>query len=129
MAFKVPEKYRIRDGSYASSEKDGNQGAFVIPIRVKDKRRSFQIIASEGQGWEHVSVSLPDRCPTWGEMCKIKGLFWGDEDLVIQLHPPKSDYVNNHPFCLHLWRKCGTNNFAETPPSYMVGIKKKENAA
>lgn len=37
-------------------------------------------------------------------MCFVKDLFWDGEDAVMQLHPPKSNYVNNHPHCLHLWR-------------------------
>ena len=27
-----------------------------------------------------------------------------EDETVVQYHPPKSDYVNNHPYCLHLWR-------------------------
>ena len=30
-------------------------------------------------GWEHVSVSLADRCPTWREMAWVKDLFWMPE--------------------------------------------------
>ncbi|MCR4532718.1 hypothetical protein NUV62_17465 [Acinetobacter venetianus] len=70
-------------------------------------------------GWEHVSVSLPARCPTWEEMCFIKSLFWGEDDCVIQYHPPKSDYVNNHQYCLHMWRPIEQS--LPTPPSFMVG--------
>jgi len=56
---------------------------------------------------EHVSVSLRRRCPTWDEMSMIKDVFWEDDELVVQFHPPKSQYVNIHPNCLHLWRKVG----------------------
>lgn len=82
-----------------------------------------RIIASDGDGWEHVSISLNFRDPTWDEMCYFKSLFWDEEDFVVQMHPPKSDYVNNHPYCLHLWRKAGTNDFCERPPSLLVGIR------
>lgn len=56
--------------------------------------------------WDHVSVSLPDnsRCPTWDEMCFIKNLFFRDDETVVQFHPKKSEYINNHPYTLHLWR-------------------------
>jgi hypothetical protein len=60
-----------------------------------------------GQAWEHVSITLRtgvERCPTWEEMCKIKAIFWDEDDAVIQIHPKKSDYVTLHPTCLHLWR-------------------------
>jgi len=56
---------------------------------------------------EHVSVSLNRRCPKWDEMCMIKDIFWDEEELVAEFHRPKSQYVNLHPYCLHLWRKVG----------------------
>jgi hypothetical protein len=62
------------------------------------------VIFSRNADWEHVSVSLPDRCPTWAEMQFWKEMFWSDSETVMQLHPSKDRYVNNHPFCLHLWR-------------------------
>ena len=58
----------------------------------------------EGEGWEHISVSLRDRCPTWTEMCVVKNIFWTEEELVLQFHPPKSEYINVHNFVLHLWK-------------------------
>jgi len=78
-------------------------------------------IASDGAGWEHVSVSRTDRCLTWEEMCQVKAMFWGDDDCVLQYHPPKSEYVNNHPFCLHLWRPIDVA--IPLPDSILVGIK------
>jgi len=112
--FKVPEHYRItKPGRLFSDSSYGNNGAFKVT--------GLFVIASEGDGWEHVSVSLPNnkRCPSWGEMCKIKDLFWDDEDCVIQFHPPKSEYVNVHKSCLHLWRE--QNIIYNTPPKYMIG--------
>ena len=120
MSFTVPEKYRIKSGPLASNESYGNNGAFW----VKTKKHVFTVIASDQMGWEHVSVSLPSRCPTWEEMCFIKSLFWSEDDCVIQYHPPKSDYVNNHQYCLHMWRPIEQS--LPTPPSFMVG---KEGAA
>lgn len=118
MAFKVPEKYRLRRGQFGSDERFGNNGAFFVPRR---DGAPLKVIASDGLGWEHVSVSLPSRCPTWEEMCKVRDLFWGPEDCVVQYHPPHSDYVNNHPFCLHLWRPVGQS--FPMPPSLMVGYR------
>lgn len=112
--FHVPEKFRIKTGPKRTTRQDGNNGAFFV------LERALYVIASDGEGWEHVSVSTPSRCPTWYDMCFIKDLFWDDEDLVIQYHPAKADYVNIHPFCLHLWRKAGSNDFCETPPSILV---------
>ncbi len=73
----------------------------------------LRVISSDGDpkvpalAWEHVSVSIvkrPSRTPAWAEMQFIKEQFWGDDETVMQLHPPKADYVNEHPGVLHLWR-------------------------
>lgn len=81
----------------------------------------FTIIASWGQGWDHVSVSTRNRCPSWDEMCIIKDVFFHPYEAVMQLHPPESEYVNNHPYCLHLWRP--QEQPIPLPPSIMVGFK------
>ena len=115
---KLPNKYRIRTGKYGSDEKeDGRNGAFIIPIG----NIHFNVICSDGAGWEHVSVSLPYRCPTWGEMCVIKNYFFNEDETVVQYHPAKKDYVNQHPYCLHLWRPVGQN--IPKPPAILVGYK------
>lgn len=82
-------------------------------------------LATSGMGWEHVSVSIPNasRCPTWEEMCFVKNRFWKPTESVVQYHPAKSEYVNNHPYCLHLWKPVGKKY--PLPPSIMVGVKKK----
>ncbi len=60
-----------------------------------------------GNPWQHVSVSTPTRCPTWREMCWVKDQFFDPEEWVVQFHPAKSDYVNDHEYTLHLWRPLG----------------------
>lgn len=119
MAFSVPDQYRVRKGPLGSDASAGNNGAFFIPRNKSSV--PLKVIASDGLQWEHVSVSLPDRSPTWEEMCKIKTLFWDPEDVVIQYHPGHSDYINNHPYCLHLWRP--VNQSLPVPDPLMVGSK------
>jgi len=113
--YKVPNEYRIQDGELGSTDEVGNNGAFLPPYQ------SFilRVIASDGEGWEHGSVALPDRCPNWCEMCFIKDMFWDAEDVVIQYHLAKSQYVNVHDNCLHLWRHVGVE--IPTPPKELVG--------
>ena len=124
--FKVPEKYRVtHDHPLSSTEAEGNNGIFHIP-HPKVNNYLFLIQASDGAGWEHVSVSVTERgkrqhrCPTWGEMCFVKDLFWHEDVCVIQYHPAKVEYVNMHPFVLHLWRPIGV--VLPTPDKIMVGI-------
>ncbi len=124
--FHVPEKYRITKGSLlASSTRYGHNGAFEIGVHKPERR--LLCIASDGEGWEHVSVSVFDgllstkqnRCPTWEEMCLIKSLFWDEDDCVIEYHPAKSEYISCHPYCLHLWRPVGI--VLPIPPKEFVG--------
>lgn len=64
----------------------------------------IRVIASWSEGWDHISVSLSHRCPTWQEMCFVKDFFFHPSECVIQYHPPEEDYINTHKYCLHLWR-------------------------
>ena len=87
--------------------------------------RAFgSVIWSFGGGWEHVSIApySRSRTPTWEEMCRLKDMFFRDDEVVVQYHPAKSEYVNNMPNCLHLWRPL--NEIMPTPPSIMVGVRK-----
>ncbi len=116
--FHVPEQWRVMAGKLASNVSFGNNGAFLVPVAGVG---FVNAIASDGRGWDHVSASLPDRCPTWSEMCVIKNMFWDEEDCVVQYHPAKGEYINNHPYCLHLWRP--TWDKLPTPPKWMVGVE------
>jgi hypothetical protein len=118
----ILEKGRIRTGPYASMMADGLMGAFIIRLLNGVVLRIISSGPYDETGWEHVSVSIENRCPVWAEMCFVKDLFWDDEEAVMQLHPPKSTYVNCHPYCLHLWKP----SFAiPLPDSLMVGPKGK----
>lgn len=111
----VIEAYR-QPWNGARTAAAGNNGAFRVPFR----RVVLSVIASDGGGWDHVSVSLPDRCPTWEEMCYVRELFFAGDEWVIQYHPPRAHNINNHPFALHLWRPQGV--VIPTPPPEFVGI-------
>lgn len=116
MSFHMPEKFRVITAGLPPG--DDTCGCFSLRLRLS---QMVFVVASSGLGWDHVSVSRRDRCPTWDEMCQVKDLFWDGDDCVMQLHPPKSDYINNHNFCLHIWRP--TDSVIPTPPSFMVGFK------
>lgn len=69
--------------------------------------RHLTIVASIGGKWDHVSVSLSDRCPTWAEMELVKRAFFHDDETAMQLHVKPDDHISLHPYCLHLWRPHG----------------------
>ena len=100
------EKYRDNDNAVGKSPVGVNWGCFTI-IRLCVILRVMSSGADRASGWEHVSVSLKDRCPTWDEMCFIKNLFWHESETVIQFHPKKSKHINQMPYCLHLWKQIG----------------------
>ncbi|GAB7221349.1 hypothetical protein VoSk93_05600 [Vibrio owensii] len=115
--FKVPKAYRVIGGFLRSDEND-EIGVFDITL---DSKQSFFCVASEREGWEHVSVSLSDlsRLPTHNEMEQIKTLFWDDECYVIEFYPPSSEFVNDEPV-LHLWHP--VDSTLPMPRNWLVGI-------
>lgn len=122
MRTPLPEKLengRMVDGYYGSP-RGATYGAFFVqgPCGAE-----LKIIASDGAetGWDHVSVSVRNRPPNWQEMSFVKDLFWTEDECAMQLHPPRSEYVNNHPHCLHMWRPLRSS--IPMPPSILVGVK------
>lgn len=134
MGWRVPEQFRMRLGRWEQffSLPGEPFGAFRFPSPDKNRvtRTELFAIASPGHDeipWEHVSVRavkyfggdrVKNLTPTWDEMCYVKSLFWGEEDCVVQYHPPKSDYVNVHPNVLHLYRP--TSVAIPRPPKITV---------
>lgn len=140
--MKFPDRYRQSSDRLLPqfrTQPGDPYGLFIIPGR--DARgRALQVVAAgdyqrerdgevegfgESQPWEHVSVTVVgDKrrpCPSWEEMAIVKDLFWDDHEVVMQLHVPAIQHINNHPGCLHLWRP--THVDIPLPPSWMVGIR------
>ena len=61
-------------------------------------------VEADGKNWIHLSVSKRKQYPTWDEFVQVKELFLGRESLALQVLPPRSEWVNDHPFCLHLYQ-------------------------
>ena len=114
----------IKQNQYVQIIKEGRDGFGGI-VYDKKTRTKLNFILSWGAGWEHCSVSITDRykrCPSWEQMCFIKDSFWNDDECCVEYHPAKKDYVNNHEYCLHIWKPIDQE--IPTPPSLMVGLKK-----
>lgn len=94
-----------------------HEGMFDVPCKTHFTG-FLKVIVSADEDWDHVSASLPDRCPTWDEMSMLKDLFFLPHELVVQFHPPKAMYVNRHPTTLHLWRPRKAE--IQLPPQWMV---------
>jgi hypothetical protein len=123
-------KCRVREGldaRWISADSDGMNGVFLIPFDNGKGLFRLLCIASDGGGWEHVSVTDQSTkrsrlvCPTWEMMCRIKRAFWDDEETVIEYHVPMSAWIDEHPGCLHLWKPIGYE--IPRPPSLFVGFR------
>jgi hypothetical protein len=57
----------------------------------------------DGRRWLHVSASRPSKLPNWEDMREVKNTFIGRDRKAIQVLPPQAEYVNDHPYVLHLW--------------------------
>jgi hypothetical protein len=100
---------------------DESCGAFLFPYHKTGV--TLAVVASSDGGWDHVSVSLPNRCPNWPEMEYIRRQFFKDRECVVQIHAPLDEYVSGeefgHPYCLHLWRD--QQHEQRRPPRWMIG--------
>lgn len=57
----------------------------------------------DGRRWLHCSLTGPDRVPTWDEQVAAKEAFCGRESCAVMVMPPRSEWVNVDPWCLHWW--------------------------
>jgi hypothetical protein len=126
-------KFRDHEADRLYGTKDSERaygGAFLVPAPGKlgsfTKLSYLRVIAVSGQGqplayrWDHVSVSLSSRCPTWDEMDYIKRLFFHPDEVCFQLHVGAKEHISNHPHCLHIWRPL---DFAiPLPPADTIGV-------
>ena len=118
MTTKRAESYRSQFLVEGYQSREGDLfGCFTVPSF--NLKYSLRVICAPcDEEWQHVSVSVKNKTPSWDDMCKIKDLFWDDNEIVIQFHPKKEDYVNNHKYCLHLWAK--KDQSTPTPPKGFV---------
>lgn len=98
-------------------QETGADGGWAF-IQLSRNQKPAMVVFSWGGGWDHVSVSYKNRCLTWDEMCMVKDMFFRSDECAVQYHPAKEDYINLHPFTLHLWRP--QDKELPVPPKYMV---------
>jgi hypothetical protein len=95
--FKCPRGWELimpcGDG-YAVRQKDGGLRV-IVDCEIK----------ADGSPWLHVSVSRKSWTPTHEDMALVKRDFIGDDRYAYAVFPPKTEYVNIHQHCLHLWSR------------------------
>ena len=84
----------------------------VFQAEVEDGHLSV-IVGREPRGW-HLSIShrlslsdpmgrsIPGRIPTYEELKSARYEFIPDEAWVVQVFPPRAEFLNAHPTTLHL---------------------------
>lgn len=94
--------------TFAQSYMPGMYGGW-LNIRG-EKRDLYYQMSVDGEEYEHVSVHYPNclkKTPSWEVMCKVKDIFWRDDEEVHQIHPSKYEYlhgIGSMENVLHLWR-------------------------
>jgi hypothetical protein len=111
-----PYRDRVAEKKCYGCEGDYGGGMFRVPSPID--KAEMAVIASDGEGWDHVSVSRANRCPNWIEMDYVKRAFFKNDEVAMQLHVPAKDHINKHPHCLHLWRPQHVE--IPRPPGWMV---------
>jgi len=64
------------------------------------------IVGHSARGF-HLSISRPDRDPTWQEIRDARYKLIPNNVTMAMLLPPQEEYVNVHPHCFHLWQVQG----------------------
>lgn len=52
-----------------------------------------------------MSFSRRSRTPSYEDLDWVRKAFIGEDRESIQVFPPKEEYVNAHPYTLHLWHR------------------------
>jgi len=66
-------------------------------------------VENDGRKWIHVSLSRPNRLPSWEDIQAVKDLFIGTERYAYQVLPPKLEHYSlpqgrpRSGYVLHLW--------------------------
>lgn len=110
-------QYRNVEAELRIYGETGNDFGGIFEVKYQ-KVRTLNVIASNNDGWDHVSVSYSLRPPSWSEMEYIKRMFFYDHEVAMQLHVSTKDHINIHHNVLHIWRP--HNIEIPLPPKIMV---------
>ena len=82
----------------------GTDGGVLAKFRCARRQQSVLVSAAlmDGVVWVHASISGMD-LPTYADLVALKAWVFGSDGIACQVFPQKSQHVNIHPHCLHLW--------------------------
>lgn len=81
---------------------------FFGQIALRNDREQLTVLLSaavydDQRRWVHFSMSGRHSLPSWDQLSRAKDALLGAERKALQVLPPRSQWVNIHPNCLHLW--------------------------
>ena len=63
----------------------------------------LRVLAARELGEWHISVSAVGRYPSWDELRDVCWALRPERQFKVIVPPRGADYLNEHPFCIHLW--------------------------
>lgn len=90
---RLPQGWRLIDDAPDCKSWRGFKGMAVIVSCL---------IEADGKTWLHASIS-GRKLPTYEDLSMLKRVWIGDDVTAYQVFPPRSQHVNIHENCLHLW--------------------------
>jgi hypothetical protein len=111
----------VRDRGYV--EREGEIEELPIPPDVarlvepgtrRFRYRECTVLVSRDPhlGKWHLSISHVERDPTWDEIAGARYALIPDEAYMVQVLPPRAEYLNLHEHCFHLWEVDGDERWA-----------------
>lgn len=91
----------LAQGSREPAAFQTDKGHLVLVSADPMQEASPIIGGDDGFRW-HLSISHPQRYPTWDEMKETRYKLLPDDCYMVQVLPPKREYVNFHERCFHL---------------------------
>lgn len=94
-------------------------GARAFELPNQGLRVILSTDSIRGHRWLHASLSRRNRTPSYDDVHLVKRIFIGDLLSAYQVFPPRTEHVNIHEHCLHLWAPLDGDPFPEelTGPS------------
>jgi len=94
----IPHPWRMEQESYSGMflTNPGLRATLIVSLTWYRRQMREEL-------WKHVSLAIADRTPTWKEMEDTRIWTCGADSIAYQVHPPRREWVNDHPFVLHLF--------------------------
>jgi len=99
----VPAPTLRLPGRHRAYRSGSGCGVIVGLEPVKAAPPGIWLPPAERELW-HLSISHPDRYPTWDEIADVRYRLVPDDVTMAMLLPPSGEYVNAHERCFHLWQ-------------------------